>query len=277
MTATSPAAMLNGQAQWPIAMAFPDNFHLLHQGEEGVRQLSIAAIGVDTGLSLHAGAVEAAMTALDHFTRGYQTEDQDQLIIQLLGIRLFNGAATTLKQLLSGYYQVTVSSVRDVLETANLVDYFTIDRSLVSKWRTADDKERWKQFKPAVVRDALSRRDGGNAKKNRVSIYSALSSYGTHPSPKGFRMLRREPNGLAQIGPFFELLTLKALLAELAKTVVPSGMHVIRNFEIRTQLDHLTAIGYLDMSDRWSAYFFGTPYMPVKFSKLRFLAHLASR
>lgn len=92
------------------------------------------------------------MTALDHFTRGYQTEDQDQLVIQLLGIRLFNGAAAALKQLLSGYYQVTVSSVRDVLETANLVDYFTIDPSLVSKWRTADDKERWKQFKPAVVR-----------------------------------------------------------------------------------------------------------------------------
>jgi len=257
-------------------MAFPENFHLLHEGEEGVRQLSVAAISVDTALSLHAGAIEAAMTALDHFTRGYQTEDQDQLIIQLLGIRLFNGAAATLKQLLSGYYQVTVSSIRDVLETANLVDYFTIDPSLISKWRAADDKERWKRFKPAVVRDALSRRDGGNSKKNRDSIYSALSGYGTHPSPQGFRMLRREPNGPAQIGPFFELSTLKALMAELAKTVAPSGMHVIRHFENRTQLDHLTAIGYLDMSDKWSAHFFGTPYMPAKFSKLRLLAQLVS-
>ena len=65
-------------------------------------------------------------------------------------------------------------------------------------------------------------------------------------------------------------------MAELAKTVVPSGMHVIRHFENRTQLDHLTAIGYLDMSDKWSAHFFGTPYMPAKFSKLRLLAHLAT-
>ena len=94
-------------------MPFPDNFNLLHQGEEGVRQLSVAAISVDTALLMHAGAIEAAMTALDHFARGYQTEDQDQLIIQLLGIRLFNGAAATLKQLLSGYYQVTCKRRRE--------------------------------------------------------------------------------------------------------------------------------------------------------------------
>lgn len=71
-------------------MTIPENFISLHHHEEGIRQQSIAAIEASPDLLLHAQALESAMNALDHFTRGYSTDEQDKLTIQLLGIRLFN-------------------------------------------------------------------------------------------------------------------------------------------------------------------------------------------
>ncbi len=250
-------------------MTLPENFISLHRHEEGIRQQSIAAIEALPDLLLHAQALESAMNALDHFTRGYSTDEQDKLTIQLLGIRLFNTSASALKLLLSGYYQTSASQMRDGIETANLIDYFTIDPKLVSQWREADDKERWKRFKPVAVRAALGKRDGKKLTERRDEVYKVFSTYASHASPKGFRLLRPTPNGLALIGPFFEPTALTALFGEFAKNNVPSAMHLVRHFPNRTPLDYLTAIAFLEMSDRWSAHFYATPYEPEKFAKLR--------
>lgn len=250
-------------------MALPENFRSLHQHEEAIRQQSIAALEASPELSLHAQALESAMNALDHFTRGYSTNEQDKLTIQLLGIRLFNTSASALKLLLSGYYQTSASQMRDGIETANLIDYFTIDPKLVSEWREADERQRWKRFKPVAVRAALGKRDGKKMTERRDEVYKVFSTYANHPSPQGFRLLRPTPNGLALIGPFFEPSALTALFSEFAKNNVPSAMHLVRHFPNRTRLDYLTAIAFLEMSDRWSAHFYATPYEPEKFSKLR--------
>ena len=90
-------------------MGIPENFISLHRHEEELRRQSIAAVEASPDLLLHAEALEGAMNALDHFTRGYSTDDQDKLTIQLLGIRLFNTSASALKLLLSGYYQTAAS------------------------------------------------------------------------------------------------------------------------------------------------------------------------
>lgn len=111
--------------------------------------------------------------------------------------------------------------MRDGIETANLIDYFTIDPKLVSQWREADDKERWKRFKPVSVRAALGKRDGKKLTERRDEVYKVFSTYASHASPKGFRLLRPTPNGLALIGPFFEPTALTALFGEFAKNNVP--------------------------------------------------------
>ena len=250
-------------------MAIPENFISLHRHEEELRQKSIAAVEASPELLLHAEALEGAMNALDHFTRGYSTDDQDKLTIQLLGIRLFNTSASALKLLLSGYYQTAASHMRDGIETANLIDYFTIDPKLVSQWRDADDKERWKRFKPVAVRTALGKRDGVKMTERRDEVYKVFSTYASHANPKGLRLLRPTPNGLALIGPFFELTALTALFSEFAKNNVPSAIHLVRHFSNRTRLDYLTAIAFLELSDRWSAHVYATPYEPEKFAKLR--------
>lgn len=255
-------------------MAFPENFSSLHAQEEGIRKQSIAAIEACADLSLHAEALEGAMNALDHFSRGFPTNDQDSLTVQLLGIRLFNTSASVLKLLLSGYYQTSAAQMRDGIETANLIDYFTTDCALIAKWRGANDRDRWKEFKPVKVRAALGQRDGPEITKRRDEVYRTFSTYANHPSPAGFRLLRPSADGLALIGPFFERSALAALVSEVAKSNVPAAMSFVRHFTPATRDDHLTAIGFIELSDRWSAHFYGTPFEPEKFIELRRLVDL---
>lgn len=196
------------------ANALPENFHSLHRGEELLRQQSLDAIGAAEDLEQHARALEAAMNVIDHFARQYATEDPDAFAIQQLGIRVFNGTASALKLLLSGYYQTSALQVRDMLETAFLLDHFTMDTNLVFAWRTATDGDRWRQFKPYTVRKALNERDGFKEDK-RGEHYKRLSTLAGHASPKGFAMLRPSASNLANIGPFFDVRSLRAVLEEM--------------------------------------------------------------
>ncbi|MES2150681.1 MAG: hypothetical protein V4508_12920 [Pseudomonadota bacterium] len=56
--------------------------------------------------------------------RGFSGPSSQQQVAQLLGIRMFNSAATALKLALTGYNQAGFSRVRDLLETTHLLDYF---------------------------------------------------------------------------------------------------------------------------------------------------------
>ena len=76
--------------------SFPDNFLRLHAGEEFLRAKSIEAIEADADLTMHAAALASSMDLIDYFARHYANETDDQLTIQLLGIRLFNGTASAL-------------------------------------------------------------------------------------------------------------------------------------------------------------------------------------
>ena len=71
---------------------FPENFTRLHQREEYLRARSVEAIKAADDLAMHAGVIASAMDLIDYFARHYVNETDDQLTIQLLGIRLFNGA-----------------------------------------------------------------------------------------------------------------------------------------------------------------------------------------
>src|SRR5690606_20336660 len=102
----------------------------------------------------------------------------------------------------SGYYQTSAMVMRDALETAFLVDFFSSDQASVSKWRMATEKERRKLFKPVKIREALDNRDGFTGQK-RAKAYELLSELATHPSMWGFSMLRNR-DGNIYLGPFFD-------------------------------------------------------------------------
>src|SRR5262245_21096197 len=77
-----------------MSAAFPENFANLHRGEEEIRAHSIAFLQPSEKLCTHLSMIHSAMDLIDYFCRQHRHEHVDQLTIQMLGIRLFNGAAS---------------------------------------------------------------------------------------------------------------------------------------------------------------------------------------
>jgi hypothetical protein len=250
--------------------SFPENFENLHRGEEFLRSESIKAIEASEDLTTHVYLIKSAMDLIDHFARSYPHDDEDTLTIQLLGIRLFNGLASVMKLLLSGYYQTSALQQRDLLETVFLLDFFQIDRSRIAIWRASDTKERLKNFRPVVIRTALDDRDGFTERK-REKAYNVLSELAGHPSHTGFRMLTPVPGGDAHCGPFFEPTAMKANLEELAKHAAQAGVIFTRFFEKRVKEDHATSISWAEEFGVWCEKFYGRPFDRAQIHEMRAL------
>lgn len=240
-------------------MTLPENFRRLHEGEEFLRAKSIEAIEASPDLLAHARLVESSMDVIDYFARQYPHADQDQLTIQCLGIRLFNGTASALKLVLSGYYQSSAFQQRDLLETTFLLDYFRTNRSQIAVWRAGNAKTLRDQFRPAKIREVLDDRDGFTERK-RGKAYQLLCELASHPTPTGFRMLTPVSGGDAHCGPFFELTAMSAVLSELAKHLVQAAevFHVF--FDPRNRADCEMKIGFMEARGLWLEKFFGQPF-----------------
>lgn len=245
-------------------LEFPENFNSLHAHEEANREKSVTAVATDERLALHFDTLERSMNLFDYFARGWQTDDPDDITLQLLGVRLFNCAGAAIKLLLAGYHQAAASQAREVLETSFLVDLLACDKALIATWRQATDEELKKRFSPLKVRLALDKRYG-QATLARAAHYSLLSSLASHPTPKGFRLLRPGPNEPAFIGPFFNRESLSAIGSELAKVVVPAAGNFRRHFQERARVlaDYEVVLHHLEGTGRWMETFFHRPYDPA--------------
>ena len=247
---------------------FPENFHRLHAGEEFVRAKSIEAIEGAEDLLAHARIIETAMNLIDYFVKHYAHANEDELTIQLLGIRIFNGAASAVKLLLSGYYQKSALVQRDMLETVFLLEYLFTDKALITAWRRSDKKERQARFSPRAVRAALHAQDGFSGPK-RGELYRELSELAGHATWRGFRMLAPVLGGDAHCGPFFESKMMRAVLEELAKMLVQSGITFTRFFPARRREDYEAAIAWMEAHGAWFEKFFGRPFDRAPLHELR--------
>ena len=126
-----------------------------------------------------------------HFSRSYQHRSEEQLIVQLLGIRLFNGSASAVHHMLGGYYQNSVMQQRDLLEVSFLLDYFRTNPALIMEWKSADESQRNQKFGAFQVRTALDDRDAFTERR-REAHYKLLCRLGAHASYQGFQMLQAE-------------------------------------------------------------------------------------
>lgn len=153
--------------------------------------------------------------------RQHPTQEEDFKVVQMLALRTFNSFASSAALLLRGYYQTSALIMRDVLETAFLLNLFHSDRAAITRWRTCTPKERRKTFGPVEVRKALDKRDGFTEKK-RAARYEMFSELAAHPTMASVAMLR--PNGLdARNGPFVDSSALDACLVELAMLAIEIG------------------------------------------------------
>ena len=201
--------------------SIPDNLRTLHEQEEFLRERVLELIAADRRLELHVGVVENAMDLADLF-RQVPTEDEDMKVIQVLGMRTFNAFGASLKLALSGYGQNSALIMRDILETVFLLNLFSGDRTLIGRWRVADDKTRQRDFSAVAVRKALDERDGFQGTK-RAEVYRMFCELAAHPTMKSVFMMRPQKDGDAVTGPFIAADSLEAALSEMGRLAVQVG------------------------------------------------------
>lgn len=227
----------------------PKKLEALHKQEQENRTRSVLHINADKSSKEHLETVYASLNTLFELTISYENQTDDELTIQALGIRLFNSIVSSLEMLLAGYYQCSVMLQRDILETGFLLDFFSIDGSVISAWARSTREERLERYSPSKTREALDRRDGFT-KERRKETYLTMCEYATHPTYQGNVMLA--PNKLAKIGPFFDPNYLVFLVQELAMRVPYFTLIYSGHFkQLPTRFSEVRA-GFVDKLKIWS-------------------------
>jgi hypothetical protein len=238
---------------------FPENFTLLHQGEEFIRARSLEAIHASDSMPHHFELIADSMDLIEYFARHFAHTSENQLLIQHLGIRLFNGSASAVQLMLSGYYQTAVLQQRDLLEVVFLLDYFQTNRAMIAEWKTCDEGTRNKRFGAFHVRKALDDRDGFTERK-REAHYKLLCSLGGHASFQGLRMLRPIDGSDAHCGPFFAEPSLVATVEELTTIMVQAALVFTRFFDAKSRVDFAPKLTFMEKQGIWFERFFGRPF-----------------
>lgn len=229
----------------------PENLTTLHDGEELVRTRSIEMIEADEDLSRHVAMIECVMDLLQFYRVSYPHDEEDTLIVKLLGARVFNHTGAAIRLMFGGYYQAAGLQIRDILETGFLIDYFTHDQGQIQRWKTVSEDERLKEFAPAKIRKVLDERDGFTEKK-RQAHYKLLSNVAGHPTYGGFAMLRPEEGAEAHMGPFFVPKMLTATIQELVKVALTAWENFSWFFKPHTLEQYEAYHHYTKMSLDWT-------------------------
>jgi hypothetical protein len=238
-------------------MAATHNLTALHNLAEQLRASSLATITADAALSDHWNLVAEAMNAIWAFTHDHVHRSENELALQLLGIRLFNAAGASIKLALSGYYQKAFDQLRDVIETSFLVDYLLTNPAEIDEWRRADPKKRMSQFGAARIRSALDKRDGYTSGE-RKRIYGIFSEYATHASYPGVTLITKGPDNMAQVGPFFDEQKLRSWLGEMAMRFSPAALLLLPNPDGSDMKLLETQIHYMRVVNEWWPKYRGT-------------------
>ena len=205
-----------------------DNLATLHFEEERLRGVHLEQIASDEALQDHIYIIREAMNIIWALSHDHTNRDDDELVMQFLGIRLFNAAAASIKLSHGGYYQQAFSALRDFLETFFLVDYLVSFPDKIQPWKTAGEKQLRNEYGPAAIRVALDARDGFTEKK-RKQVYDLISHYATHATPAGFGLVVKD--NLGEIGPFYRPEMFSAWMHEAVKMICNSGIVFGYNFK----------------------------------------------
>lgn len=233
-------------------MSIPNNLHLLHGGEEELRAKTLEFIEQSSDLVDHLDLMERTMDILDMLRQHHDDSDDGKTIVQL-GMRCFNSFGAAWKLTASGYYQAAVATLRDLIETSELVDYFYGAPAQIEVWRKADPKQLVREFSPSVIRKALDDR-AGLGKSRREEIYKKFCTLGAHPTLNGFAMLR--PNGMdAVIGPFVDMNLLRPMLEETGQLAARVGfvfnLHLDTTIDPCNQIAHRFLAGAMEYSGKY--------------------------
>lgn len=136
-------------------------------------------------------------------------------VLQFIGVRLFNQAMLSYREILMGYYQASFATQRDIIEIQFLLDYFRTDKSKVREWKVANNKARQTEFSPSALYKKLDARDGF-VNGRRKKTYQELCEYAAHVTYPGMTLLVND-NNLLVPGGFFNAKKLSNTFYSLAR------------------------------------------------------------
>ncbi|MHA1278046.1 MAG: hypothetical protein ACTSQ8_12725 [Candidatus Helarchaeota archaeon] len=226
----------------------------IHNKENEIGYKNLEVINSDSDCGIHLNLLQKATTLLFEIIMTYKYKSDDELCLLGIGIRLFNDIMSSFKLMISGYYQISLSIQRDLLETGFLLDYFRTDKSLITKWRTCSRMERLKMFSPKKVRDKLDERDRVKTRE-RERQYQLFCEYTSHPTHIGSELIAKE--GLGEIGPFTDELKLKNTLFELTKQTHHAVAHFIAHFNFKSINLKKLMLAYIEKSNEWNSKYLG--------------------
>jgi len=93
------------------------NLDTLHAEEERLRQVHKDLVSGRKDLRDHIAMIQEGMNIVWALTHDHTCRNDDELTMQMLGARLFNLSASSIKLAYSGYYQSAFSNLRDLLES----------------------------------------------------------------------------------------------------------------------------------------------------------------
>ena len=244
----------------------PENLEILHKNEKIIRTNSILQVNSDPVLKSHLEIVYKSLDLIFILSISYKNQTEDELTIQYLGIRLFNSIISSIKLLLTGYYQGSVIFQRDILEVGFLLDYFLIYPEAISDWKNSSADDRFRKYRPSKIRKALDRRDGF-ADEKRTKKYRVMCEYGAHATYPGFIMVA--PKKLVNIGPFFDLNYLRFVLQELSMNVPLFSLIYNIHFKNLPPEFEKKCRAFMDAAKKWAILFLKIKWDDDRFSIIK--------
>ena len=242
-----------------------DNLESLHKYEEALHTKSTLEINSEPHLKDQLIIVQESLNLIFDLTKSYKKQNDDELTIQFLGIRLFNSIVVSIKLLLSGYYQASAAIQRDILETGFLLDYFLSYPIKIEEWKNSSNEQRKKKFKPVDIRIALDKRDEFKEQK-RMKAYQLLCELAAHPTAEGFKMV--SPTGLGEVGPFFDKKYLEATIEELSVKVPLFAIIYLSHFKNLPEEFLKPRTDYLHHLKKWAQKYLGSDMLNVNIEEI---------
>lgn len=135
----------------------------------------------------------------------------DEHVLMFLGCRSLTSTLASLRLLLAGYYLQALAVQRDLLESTLLLQLFAVTPDAIGRWRTADARERLRDFGAGAIAKALAAR----GVPTRYDVYTEFCELATHPSSASRILTWRRDLRRQAVGPFVESETAHKVLLHI--------------------------------------------------------------
>lgn len=131
---------------------------------------------------LRLAGLEELMDHLQQLEEVFQKSRKLRRLAFLIS-RLHGDFCTAIEAGLSGYFAVAMDAMRDVMEIEFLLREFYWESGAIDEWLQADERELWRKFRPAVLRQKHANRLGVRVDQLSESIDYKGHSRFLHVTP----------------------------------------------------------------------------------------------